>query len=92
MSGTQHFDHELAELDRQIVRMGNLCGFDVTQDAVATSVMNGEVSADNLPAELRKTFALLKGLLTLRYIVEKQCVDDIGPSHGKQILDATILK
>lgn len=92
MSGTQHFDHELAELDRQIVRLGNLCGFDVTQDAVVTSIMNGEASAENLSVELRKTFALLKGLLTLRYIVEKQCVDDIGPSHCKQIMDATILK
>lgn len=92
MSGMQHFDYELAELDKQIVRLGKLCGFDVTQDATAMAILEGKISSEKLSVELRKTFTLLKGLLTLRYIVEKQCVDDIGPSHCKQILDATLLK
>lgn len=72
MSGTQHFDHELGELDRQIMRLGNLCGFDLTQDATIN--------------------ALLKGLLSLRYMVEKQCVDEIGAGQCRQIVDATLLK
>lgn len=92
MSGIQHFDHELSELDRQIVRLGTLCGFDVAQDHIAMSLLEGEVQPATLPEELRKPFVLLKGLLTLRYMIEKQCVDDIGPSHCKQILDATLLK
>lgn len=92
MSGTQHFDHELVELDKQIVRLGSLCGLDVSQDATAMAVLNGDISPEKIPVELRKTFVLLKGLLTLRYMVEKQCVDDIGPSHCKQILNATLLK
>jgi len=92
MSGMQHFDHELSELDRQIVRLGNLCGFDVAQNHIAMSLLEGGVQPASLPEELRKPFVLLKGLLTLRYMIEKQCVDDIGPSHCKQILDATLLK
>jgi len=92
MSGTQHFDHELGELDRQIMRLGSLCGFDMTQDATVTAVLDGEISPEKIPEESRKCFVLLKGLLTLRYIVEKQCVDDIGAGQCKQILNATLLK
>lgn len=92
MSGAQHFDHELGELDRQIMRLGSLCGFDLTQDKTVNAVLNGEFSAETLPEESRKCFALLKGLLTLRYMVEKQCVDDIGPGQCQQIVDATLLK
>ena len=92
MSGTQHFDHELAELDRQIVRLGNLCGLDLAQDKTATAVLDGEISPDSVSQECHKSFILMKGLLTLRYMVEKQCVDDIGPGQCKQILGATLLK
>ncbi len=92
MSGAQHFDHELGELDRQIMRLGSLCGFDLSQDATINALLNGEISADNIPQESRRCFVLLKGLLTLRYVVEKQCVDDIGPSQCQKIVDATLLK
>lgn len=92
MSGMQHFDHELAELDKQIVRLGNLCGLDATQDETVMRVLEGKIPAENFSADLQRHFLLLKGLLTLRYIVEKQCVDDIGPSHCKEILSDTLLK
>lgn len=92
MSGMQHFDHELAELDKQIVRLGNLCGLDATQDETVMRVLEGKILAENFSADLQKYFSLLKGLLTLRYIVEKQCVDDVGPSHCKEILGDTLLK
>ncbi len=92
MSGMQHFDHELVELDKQIVRLGKLCGLDLTQDVTAVAVLDGEIKPDSLSEELRKSFVLLKGLLTLRYMVEKQCVDDIGPGDCKAILNATLLK
>lgn len=88
MSGVQHFDHELGELDRQIMRLGSLCGFDLTQDATINALLNGEVSADNIPQESHRCFVLL----TLRYMVEKQCVDDIGPGQRQKIVDATLLK
>lgn len=92
MSGMQHFDHELAELDKQIVRLGNLCGLDATQDETVMRVLEGKIPAENFSADLQKYFSLLKGLLTLRYMVEKQCIDDIGSSHCKEILDDTLLK
>ncbi len=92
MSGMQHFDHELVELDKQIVRLGKLCGLDVTQDETVMSVLEGKVLAENFSTDLHKYFSLLKGLMTLRYIVEKQCVDDIGPSHCKEVLSGTLLK
>ena len=92
MSGTQHFDHELAELDKQIVRLGNLCGLNLTQDGTVMRVFEGKILAEIFSAVLHKYFSLRKGLLTLRYIVEKQCVDDIGPSHCKEILSDTLLK
>jgi hypothetical protein len=92
MSGMQHFDHELAQLDKQIVRLGKLCNLDVTKDETVMRVLEGEILTENFSADLHKYFSLLKGLLTLRYIVEKQCVDDIGPSHCKEILSDTLLK
>ena len=92
MSGAQHFDHELGELDRQIMRLGSLCGFDLSQDKTVNALLNGEISAKNMPEESRKCFMLLKGLLSLRYIVEKQCVDDVGAGQCQQILNATLLK
>lgn len=92
MSGAQHFDHELGELDRQIMRLGSLCGFDLSQDATVNAVLNGEISPESISEQSRRCFVLLKGLLTLRYMVEKQCVDDIGAGQCKQIVDATLLK
>ena len=92
MSGIQHFDHELGELDKQIMRLGNLCGFDLTNDATVNAVLDGEISPEKIPEESRKCFVLLKGLLMLRFMVEKQCVDDIGAGQCKQILNATLLK
>jgi|GEM_PF-2019949 len=92
MSGMQHFDHELAELDKQIVRLGKLCGFDVTQDTQVLAIIEGKTLPESLDPELRKAFVLLKGLLGLRYITEKQCVEDIGPNDCKKILSATLLK
>lgn len=92
MSGAQHFDHELGELDRQIVRLGSLCGFDLSQDATINALLNGEISAESVPEESRRCFVLLKGLLSLRYMVEKQCVDEIGAGQCQQIVDATLLK
>lgn len=92
MSGAQHFDHELGELDSQIMRLGSLCGFDLSQDATINALLNGEISAESISEESRKCFVLLKGLLTLRYMVEKQCVDDIGPNQCQKIVDATLLK
>lgn len=88
----QHFDHELAELDRQIVRLGNLCGLDMMQDKTVLSVLEDEVRPESFSLEQRKPFLLLKGLLTLRYMVEQQCIDDIGTGNCKQILSATLLK
>lgn len=92
MSGAQHFDHELGELDRQIMRLGSLCGFDLSKDATINALLNGGISAESIPEESRKCFLLLKGLLTLRYMVEKQCVDDIGPNQCQKIVDTTLLK
>lgn len=92
MSGLQHFDYELGELDKQIVRLGKLCGLDLSHDANVMSVLEGKVVAESFSIDVRKYFSLLKGLLTLRYMIEKQCLDDIGPSHCQQILDATLLK
>ena len=92
MSGAQHFDHELGELDRQIMRLGSLCGFNLSQDKTVNAVLNGEISAETMPEESRKCFVLLKGLLSLRYMVEKQCVDEIGAGQCQQIVDATLLK
>jgi hypothetical protein len=37
-------------------------------------------------------FTLLKALLSMRYKVEKQCLDDFGPSKCREILDTTQLK
>ncbi|MDD2833134.1 MAG: hypothetical protein PHD12_03865 [Methylotenera sp.] len=92
MSGMQHFDHELVELDRRIVRLGNLCGLDMLQDKTVLSILEDEVKPDHFPPEQRKPFLLPKGLLTLRYMVEQQCIDDIGTGNCKQILSATLLK
>ncbi|MGB7815911.1 MAG: hypothetical protein WBL28_06135 [Methylotenera sp.] len=92
MSGMQHFDHELAELDKQIVRLGNLCGLDATKDETVMRVLEGKILAEIFSADLQKYFSLLKGLLTLRYMVEKQCMDDIGPRHCQEILSGTLLK
>jgi len=56
------------------------------------AVLRGEVRPENYAAELRKPFFLMKGLLELRYHVEKQCVDGIGPAHCSEILQGTLLK
>ncbi|PKO45702.1 MAG: hypothetical protein CVU29_08500 [Betaproteobacteria bacterium HGW-Betaproteobacteria-22] len=92
MSGMQHFDHELTELDRQIVRLGNLCGLDMLQDKTVLSILEDKTKLEHFSKERQKPFLLLKGLLTLRYMVEQQCIDDIGTGDCKQVLSATLLK
>ena len=92
MSGLEHFDRELKEIDRQISRLGNLFGLDFTQDATVMAVLQGRPRAEDFPAEMRKSFLLMKGLLELRYHVEKQCVEDVGPKHCSEILQGTALK
>lgn len=91
MSALEHYDSELAELDRQIVRLGTLCGLDATQQATITGILNGSIQPADEAAE-RKMFVLLKGLLALRYHVEKHCLDEIGPDRCQQLLESTLLK
>lgn len=92
MSGLEHFDRELGDLDRQIARLGGLFGLDFTQDATVMRVLRGETRAESFSEDMRKTFMLMKGLLELRYHVEKQCVEDVGPTHCSEILQGTLLK
>ena len=92
MSGMQHFDVELMELDKQIVRLGGLCHLDLTIDATVMDVLKGRIVSENIAMDFRKPFILLKGLLTLRYMVEKQCVDEIGSGKCEEFLKDTLLK
>lgn len=92
MSGLEHFDRELGELDKQIVRLGKLCGLDLSHEETVTALLRGEIGPERFPPDVRKLILLLKGLLALRYQVEKQCVEDVGPAHCREILDTTLLK
>ncbi len=92
MSGLEHFDHELVELDRQIVRLGKLCDLDMTNQDVAMAVLSGKLGLPGDKMDVHKPFMLMKGLLELRYIVEKHCVDDIGSSRCRDVLQETLLK
>ena len=92
MSELEHFDRELAELDKQIVRLGALCGLDPTQQTTITAILGGAVKPEDFAADQRRTFLLLKGLLSLRYYVEKHCVDEIGASQCMEVLENTQLK
>ncbi|MCX7936062.1 MAG: hypothetical protein N3A66_12480, partial [Planctomycetota bacterium] len=67
MSGLTHFDRELGELDKQIVRLGALCGLDLTRDENVMALLRGEIGTERCPQQMRKLFMLLKGLLELRY-------------------------
>lgn len=92
MSELEHFDQELVALDQQIVRLGALCGLDTTHEDVISAILRGDIGPDSLPQTLRKPFMLLKGLLALRYHVEKHCVEDLGPAQCQHILQSTQLK
>lgn len=92
MSGIEHFDHELLELDKQIVRLGVLCGLDMTDQEVVMAVLSGKLGVPGDKLDMRKPYMLMKGLLELRYIVEKHCVDDIGASRCSEVLQETLLK
>lgn len=92
MSSMEHFDRELLQLDQQIVRLGLLCGLDMMRDENVTAVLSGKIGPQNISPEMRKSFMLMKGLLELRYIVEKHCVDDVGSGECRDILQNTLLK
>lgn len=92
MSALEHYDRELAELDQQIVRLGTLCGLDATQPASVDAILGGAIKPSEFAPEQRKIFLLLKGLLALRYHVEKHCLDDIGPDQCLAVLESTLLK
>lgn len=92
MSGIAHFDHELLELDRQIVRLGTICGLDMTDQEVVMRVLSGKLDVPGDKLDVRKPFMLMKGLLELRYLVEKHCVDDIGSRRCSEVLQETLLK
>ncbi len=92
MSGIEHFDHELLELDRQIVRLGKLCDLDMTDQDTVMNVLSGKLGVPGDKLDVRKPFMLMRGLLELRYIVEKHCVDDIGTSRCSDVLQETLLK
>lgn len=92
MSGLAHFDRELAELDQQIVRLGALCGLDTTEQATITAILGAALKPEDFAPDQRKTFLLLTGLLSLRYYVEKHCVEEIGASQCLEVLKNTPLK
>lgn len=92
MSEIEHFSSELVELDKQIVGLGTFCGLDTTQDKVINAILRDEILPEQFPQDRREMFTLLKALLSMRYKVEKQCLDDFGPSKCREILDTTQLK
>lgn len=68
MSGFENYEHELAELDREILHYAALCGVDITDHAAVHACINQpheSVSSD-------KTRETLRGLLILRVKVEEE--------------------
>ena len=87
MSGLQHYDEQIEELDRRIGRLALLCGADLSRRDVVVGLIRGQFEqcehADALAAPHR---AELRALLMLKYKIEVSCIGDLGAEHCAQLI------
>ena len=85
MSGLEHYDDELFALDQKIMRLAISCGIDLAQNNVIVSLIKGDYSVcsrgDNPKRET------LRGLLMMKYKIEKDCVDSLGVDECYKIVN-----
>jgi hypothetical protein len=75
MSGLDHYDEELAALDKRIGRLALLCGADLSREEVLIHLIKGQFDACPQPANVDKTHLQeLQALLMMKYKIEVSCI------------------
>ena len=85
MGELEHYDQELYALDERIKRLAISCGIDLKQKDIIVSLIKGSYSVchrGNNPI-----CEELRGLLMLKYDIQKHCIDSLVASRCSQIID-----
>lgn len=87
MSGLQHYDEQIEELDRRIGRLALLCGADLSRHEVVVGLIKGNAaSCDHAGSVAPEHRAELRALLMLKYRIEASCVDALGAEQCAQLI------
>ena len=87
MSGLQHYDSEIHELEKRIGRLALLCGADLSRPAVVIGLIKGNFSVcssqNKVAPEHREE---LRALLMMKYRIEASCIDSIGAADCAKLI------
>lgn len=87
MSGLQHYDEQIEELDRRIGRLALLCGADLSQREVVVRLIKGNTATCEHAASVAPEHrAELRALLMMKYRIEMSCVDSLGAEHCAKLI------
>jgi hypothetical protein len=89
MSGLEHFDRELHDLDLRIGQLARLCDADLSRADVVVALIHGNYAGHVRGSGLdRAHFEELRGLLMLRYRVEEKCLAEMDVDACIRMVDA----
>lgn len=87
MSGLQHYDEQIEEIDRRIARLALLCGADLSRQEVVVDLIKGNAAGcDHAGSVAPEQRAELRALLMLKYKIEASCVDALGVERCAQLI------
>lgn len=76
MSGLEHYDQELFDLEKRIRRLAISCDIDISDKNVIISIIKGNYNDCKNKNNPKKDE--LRGLLMLKYDIQENCLDSIG--------------
>ena len=85
MSGLEHYDREIYALDERINRLAISCGIDIKQKDIIVSLIKGNYSVCTRGNNPKREE--LRGLLMIKYDIQKHCIDSLGVNKCSQIID-----
>lgn len=87
MSGLEHYDREIYELDERIGRLALLCGADLSRPDVVVALIKGRFEVCTRDEAVSKARRVeLRALLMLKYKIEADCVDALGAAHCARLI------
>ncbi len=87
MSGFEHYDEELAALDKRIGRLALLCRADLSDQSVIIHLIKGQFDACPDPHAIDAAHLQeLRALLMMKYKIETSCVDALGAEQCAKII------
>ncbi|MFH0340573.1 MAG: hypothetical protein ACHBNF_00270 [Chromatiales bacterium] len=85
MSGFEHYEEELFEIDERIGRLAIACGVDLRQKDTIVDLIKGNYGVCKHGDNPKRQE--LRGLLMLKYRIEESCIVSIGTAECARLID-----